>query len=108
MDGYSTSEELLKQYNHIQYLSKKQMNINNELDKIVGEMQDMPEIPHNIDNWIDSISKTGQDFKLSDFRKLFEINKRYNKLVEERETNTRTIKIMAIDNLIGKIEELLK
>jgi hypothetical protein len=107
MDGYG-HQELLEQLKHIQYLSNRQSKLNGELDDIVKEMETLPQIPSDMDNWIDSISKSDKDFKLSDFKKLFEINKRYNEIIEEKEDNVRSIKILAIDNLINKISDILK
>jgi hypothetical protein len=107
MDGYSDAElsDMLK---YIKYLSNRQSKLNNELASIVKEMEGLPRIPLDIDNWIDSVRESENDFKLADFKKLFKINKRYNQIIEEKEENTRSIRIMAIDNLLGKIAEILK
>lgn len=107
-DGYLRQEELVKKYNDMQNLIANQMEINKELLVVSTEMGSLPEMPESLDKWVDSLSDLdSKNFKLSDFKKMFKISKKYNDLVERREQNSQKIKALVIDNLIDQIKTLL-
>lgn len=84
--------------------------INKELIDISNEIEIMPEIPYNIDHWLDSVPDMYKDgeFRLADFKKMFKIQKKYNDLLEKRSNNITKIKVIVIDNLIDRIKDLLE
>src|ERR1039458_5543350 len=89
-------------------LDLEQSKIEERLDEIVAEMNKIPHVPMNLDNWISSLSKSEKDFKLSDLEKLFKISREYDNLIDKKIENNRSIKILAIDSLVEKIREVLK
>lgn len=106
-DGYNPV--LIEKFVDMQNLFEKQIKINTELSSIAKEIEGLPEIPDNIDRWLDSVQKITQDksFTLSDFKKMFKINKEYNKLIEDRDENAHKIRVAVIDDLLLKIQDLL-
>lgn len=108
-DGYSVNEmtfenEVIKEkFIHIQGLRQKQISIDDEICALSKEIETLPSFPHNMDSWITSFST---DFKMGDFKKIFDINKRYRHLLSEREVNQHKIKEFALDNLIEQIKEI--
>jgi hypothetical protein len=112
MDGYSVSElDIEKKYNSMQSLLNKQIHLNKDISDILSEIEQLPKIPNDLNFWIESIAKQddGYDrFKLTDFSKMFKINKKYKELIEEREHINRNIKIAVIDNLLDVIRNIVK
>lgn len=105
MDGY----DIIKKVIDMETLFNTQIKINEEISVITEEISNLPEIPVSIDKWIDSLSNIDEfNFKLEDFNKLFFINKKYNKLIEQRESNSLKIKILVIDNLLDRIKGILE
>jgi hypothetical protein len=98
MDGYD-------RFIQIQSLVDNQVRINNAIFNILKEMDTLPKLPSNIDTWISSIS---DEFKLSDFSKMFKINKEMMSLIEEKEINAQKLKVAIIDNLIEKINKVIE
>ena len=80
--------------------------IDKELSILSDDMDKLPKLPDNLDDWIDSIPD-GYNFKLSDFKKVFKITKKYNALVEESKKNASNVKIAMIDVLIDNINNIL-
>jgi len=108
MDGYNKQEEIVQKFFEMQELFDRQIQINKEISEINKEINNLPELPNNMDQWTDSIPDFDTpSFKLSDFRKLFKINKKYNSLLENRDNNSQKIKILVIDNLIDRIKDIL-
>lgn len=106
MDGYSNQE--LETYNEIEALYNHQLRLNDEISNITNELNTLPEIPYDLDKWIDSIPEADKKtFKLVDFKRLFAINKQYEKLIEERDRNASKMKSMVVDNLLDRIKEIL-
>jgi hypothetical protein len=108
MDGYDVSQQLTDRFVRIQYLRARQIDIDHKIDDVLKQMQEIPVVPMNIDEWIGSLRDGDKSFDLSSFKKMFKINKQYDKLVEQRSENTRQIKIMAIDHLLDRIKDTLK
>ena len=106
MDGYKAYISKLLE---MQALYEEQMKINDEINSTSKEMSDLPEIPMDLDAWIDSIPDLEKDslFKISDFSKMFKVSRKYNKLMEDKEINTQKIKVAVIDNLIERINLLI-
>jgi hypothetical protein len=103
MDGY------LKEDNKIiemQELIDNQIIINNEITSLSKEITSLPKIPNDLEKWADSLADD-KSFKLADFKKMFKFNKQYSELTERLEDNARKIRILAIDNLIDKIKNML-
>lgn len=97
MDGYQKIQELID----------KQVKINKELLETVDEINAIPEMPKNLDKWIDSIPNEKSKFKLTDYNKLFKVSKKFNKITEQQEENAQKLKIVVIEDLINKINEIL-
>jgi hypothetical protein len=108
MDGYSKGEAIIQKFLELQELHDAQTKINSEIIDLSNEITTLPPIPENLEVWTDSLADINtNNFKLSDFKKMFKCNKEYNKLIEEKENNTLKLRIMAIDNLIDRIREVL-
>jgi hypothetical protein len=109
MDGYFKHLEATQKFMNMQKLFDKQVEINTELLDISEEIESLPEIPDNINDWTSSIQDCNPDkkFTLSDFKRMFKINKKYNVLLEERDKNAQKIKVLVIDNLLDRIKDLL-
>jgi len=108
MDGYTeVSDEIVEKYLKMQELFDHQVNLNKELVDISKELSEIPEMPENLDKWIDSIPNEKSKFKLTDYNRLFKVSKKYNQLAEKREENAQKIKVLVIDNLIDRINEIL-
>jgi ERCC4-related helicase len=109
MDGYTfdNNDEIVEKYLQMQELFDHQVKLSQELVEVSEELKTIPEMPKDLEKWIDSIPNEKSKFKLTDYDKLFKISKRYNKLVEKREENSQKIKIFVIDNLIDRINEIL-
>ena len=113
-DGYgiSTMEidpsvppELRDKFHYIKALTDKQANINSEIQDLSQQIEELPLLPEDLDRWISSFETK---FKMKDFQTVFKINKRYQKLLEERDSNKSKIKMFVIDNLLDQIKELEK
>jgi hypothetical protein len=67
----------------------------------------MPKMPHNMEHWIDSVADLdGYDnFKMADYGKMFAFKRRYERLLEKKESINRLLKIAVIDNLLERIEK---
>lgn len=111
MDGYVEAEsftaaeaENYKKYIYIRQLYDNQIRIDNEIAELSSEIDSMPQMPENMEAWIGSFRS---NFKISDFTKIFKINKKYKKLIEERKNNGRKIKMFAIDNILDQINEVM-
>lgn len=109
MDGYSKDEAIIQKFMEMQNLYDAQIRIDNEITDLSNEIITLPPIPENLEAWTDSLADINtNNFKLSDFKKMFKCNKEYSKLIEEKENNILKLRIMAIDNLIDRIKEALK
>jgi septation ring formation regulator EzrA len=108
MDGYSRQEEIVERYFRMEDLFNKQIELNDEISNITDEINSIPDFPYDLDKWIDGLSDIDKKgFGLVEFKKLFAINKKYEKLVEEREINTAKMKELVVDNLLDRIKEIL-
>ena len=96
-DGYSDIEEVIND----------QIKINTELIKASKELNDIPDMPKNLDKWIDSLPNEKTKFKLVDYSNLFKIGRKYNKLVERQKSNAQKLKVIMIDDLLKKIKDVL-
>src|SRR5277367_4262400 len=88
-DGYSS--EIIARFQELDKLCDKQEEINEEMVNLTDEIDNLPPIPGSIDEWVDSVADPSSDdnFKMSDFSKMFKMNKRYNDLLEEKDNTTR-------------------
>lgn len=106
MDGYK--DNIIEKLLFMQELFTKQVELNHEISLINKEMNSLPEIPDNMEQWIDSVSNIdAPGFRLEDFKKMFKISKKYNSLIESRDHNSTKIKILVIDNLLDRIKDIL-
>lgn len=106
MDGYRVNE-IIERFEVMQHLFDVQVHLNHEMARILAELDAMPEIP-DIDDWVESLPDTeSKNFKLDDFKKMFEINRQYNALVEEKDITASKIKVIVIDNLLDRIKDIL-
>ena len=105
MDGYTN---LITKFIEMKELVDNQVQINNEIKEISDEIITLPQIPDDLERWTESLSDIdSKNFKLSDFKKMFKFNKRYTELMERKENNTLKIRVLAIDNLLNKIKNIL-
>lgn len=108
MDGYTeVSDDIIEKYLKMQDLFDHQVKLNKELVDISKELNEIPEMPENLEKWIDSIPNEKSKFRLTDYNRLFKVSKKYNQLAEKREENAQKIKVLVIDNLIDRINEIL-
>ena len=109
-DGYVSelSIELKNRYVSMKELIDKQIKLNDNISSVSKQLNTLPEIPVDMNEWIESLSESDQDFKLKHFKILFKKSKEYNKLLEEKEKNSQKIKIVVIDNLIEQIKGMLE
>jgi len=107
VDGYSVETALEKKYAAMQSLLDEQRAVNGQMTKLHDEMAVMPKMPHNMENWIDSVADLdGYDnFKMADYGKMFAFKRRYERLLERKESINRLLKIAVIDNLLERIEK---
>lgn len=108
-DGYnSTSTQLSVKMSEMESLFLKQQRIDNDIKAITDEMEKLPNIPKDLDNWTDSLADTNKPtnkiFKISDFSKMFKMGRKYKALIEERENNSRHMKMAILDNLLIQIK----
>lgn len=90
-------------------LLEDQEKINNEIYATFDEIRNMPRLPSDINKWISSINLTpAKVFKISDLSKIRKINKKIHSLMERQEANSKKIKEIAIDDLLNKINNVLK
>lgn len=94
-------------YHNLQDLIKNQIKISKELIEASDELNSIPEMPKNLDKWIDSIPNDKSKFKLADYSKLFKVGRKYNQLVEKQEANAGKLKVVMIEELLEKIKEVL-
>jgi hypothetical protein len=104
MDGYKV-QDIIDRFEAMQHLFDVQVHLNREMASILAELDAMPEIP-DLDAWISSVSDN-KSFKLENFKRMFEINRQYNAIVEEKDKTASQIKVIVIDNLLDRIKDLL-
>lgn len=97
-------------FNGMKDLFEYQLKLNSEISSITNEMNKLPEMPDDMEAWIDCLSDIDNEnnFKLSDFNKIFKFNKQYNDLLDRRADNSQKIKVLVIDNLIERIKVILE
>lgn len=108
MDGYDT--ELGKKYLYMHSLINKQSELDKRMNGLLTIINDIPNIPNDLEVWVESITDIDgyHSFKLSDFSRMFKVNKEYHSIMEERDKTNRLIKIAVIDNIIESIKNILK
>lgn len=106
MDGYLSAISI-ERYEALRNLCEDQIKINKNISDASNRINSI-NIPENMNRWIDSLNDPStNNFKLSDLKQMFDINREYEKLIEMREKNASKIKSLVIDNLIDKIKNLL-
>jgi|ERR1700722_1555378 len=106
MDGYEI-QDIINRFEAMEHLFDVQVHLNREMANILAELDAMPDIP-DIDDWVSSIlDLEAKGFKLQNFRRMFEINRQYNTIVEEKDKTASQIKVIVIDNLLDKIKDVL-
>jgi hypothetical protein len=103
MDGYKPSRlDLFKLY------SSNQSQVNTRLKQIAVEISSLPQIPKSMEEWIGSWSDPAiKSFGIDTFSKHLKIKKEYAKLADNADTNLREMKILAIEDLLEKINKTL-
>lgn len=90
-----------------QYVDQ-QSKINVRLKEISTEISNLPKIPNSIDEWIESWPESNKKkFNIEIYSKHFSIKREYYSLIENSEHNLREIKILTIEDLIEKIQNIL-
>ncbi len=100
-DGYSRLEKF-------KHYSMTQTQLNLRLKEIAGEMATLPKVPSHIDVWMGSFADLERKgFGLDTITKQMQIKREYSKLVDVSDTNLREMKILAIEDLLEKINSTL-
>lgn len=82
MDGYI---DIVHRFMEMQELVDKQVKINDEIKELSNEIITLPQIPDDLERWTESLADIdSNNFKLSDFKKMFSFNKRYSELLERK------------------------
>lgn len=107
MDGYVTAEnqgsdDSLQKFLYIKELYDRQLKIDKDIENLSKEIQKIPEMPQSMDRWIDSFSSK---FKIADLTKISKLTREHRRLLDDRKSNGRKIKLFAIDNLLDQIKE---
>ncbi len=106
-DGYEKFS--FKELEKFKEYSNMQSSVNKRIEEINLELATIPKMPPSIDMWIDDLPDLrGNSFGLNDYTKLFKYRKEYSKLLETSDHNLREMKILTIDDLLGKIDRLLR
>jgi hypothetical protein len=104
-DGY---DKLLSRTERFQIFSENQTKVNSRLKEIAKEISELPKIPNSIDDWIESWTDSKKkSFGIDSFNKHLKIKKEYTSLVENADNNLREMKILAIEDLLDKINNTL-
>lgn len=104
-DGYDNQ---LSRTEKFQVCSANQAKVNARLREIAKEISELPKIPPSIDDWIDSWTDPKKEgFSINAFNKHLKIKKEYSELIENADSNLREMRILAIDDLLEKINNTL-
>lgn len=104
-DGYGNS---LSRTEKFQICSANQARVNARLREIAKEIAELPKIPGSIDDWIESwADPKHKSFGIDAFNKHLKIKKEYTELIENADSNLREMRILAIDDLLDKINNTL-
>lgn len=111
-DGYQlelrkNSDDVYIKLSELKQLVEDQEDINLKLADIMMELEGLPEIPQDLDAWINSLDDSDKRFKLKDYKLMLSGTKLYDKLLELREINVSKMKVFSIDYLISKINETI-
>lgn len=102
MDGYVDSRTANSN------LIQDQIKINDEIYETFNQIRNMPRPPPDINKWISSVDFSPKSFKLSDLVKMRNINKKMHSLMVKQEETSQKLKVLAIEDLINKINDVLK
>jgi hypothetical protein len=86
--------------------SATQKALTNRLKEIADEASKLPQIPRYFDSWIEGYGNDS-GFNLKTFDQHWKIKREYAKLMEDADNNLRQMKILAIEDLIEKINNTL-
>lgn len=106
IDGYSNS--IFSRAEKFKICSENQRKLNLRLKEIAKEISELPQIPYSMDEWIESLPdiKTKR-FGIDAFSKHFRYKKEYLELMDNSDSNLREMKIIAIEDLLDKINNTL-
>lgn len=105
VDGYFFSDDT--RMTDFKKLSNEQLKLNGRMKEIAEEISKLPKPPASIGNWIESWNSLDRkDFGLDTIIKQNRIKKEYNKILEQSDSNMRQMKILAIDDLLDKINSI--
>jgi hypothetical protein len=103
-DGYANSSRL----DQFKLYSNNQAKVNTRLKEIAVEIASLPKIPKSMEEWVGSWSDlTDRGFGMDTFSKHIKIKKEYIELADNADTNLREMKILAIEDLLDKINNTL-
>ncbi len=106
MDGYIKPEP--SRLDRYKLYSSNQCKVNERLKEIAEEITTLPKVPHSMEEWIGSWSElTNRGFGIDTFSKHLKIKKEYAELSDDADTNLREMKILAIEDLLDKINNTL-
>lgn len=101
-DGYTLENK------SFEYYSSNQIKINNRIRELGKEMKELPTLSVSLDEWINSLPDLkSKKFGMDTFTKNCEIKKEYYYLLDKADTNLREMKILSIDVLLNKINNIL-
>ncbi len=102
MDGYIKPEP--SRLDRFKLYSSNQFKVNTRLKEIAGEIASLPKIPRSMEEWVGSWSDLNtRGFGIDTFSKHLKIKKEYAELADDADTNLREMKILAIEDLLEKI-----
>lgn len=103
VDGYSNSKlELESRF-------QAQSSLNKRLETIAKELKVLPTLPYSMDRWINSIvDPNKKTFSLQEYKKHLSYKKEYEEILDKSDSNLREVKILLIEEIIGKINSTLK
>jgi len=103
MDGYNKTNRLLK----LKQCASRQSSFNARIKEINKELSELPQMPYSLDFWIDSLPDLhGKGFTMKSYSKFSSIKKEYEEIIESSEDNLREMKILAIEDLLEKIDSI--
>lgn len=108
-DGYNSTKHFVR-LEKIKFHSANQLQFNNQLKEINKELLNMQQIPMVSDHWIESLPSLDRknNFSIKDYNKFLKLKKEYNQILEKSEDNLRELRILAIDDILDKIKNILK
>jgi hypothetical protein len=106
VDGYDNYA--LSNLERLEHYAGNQLAVNGRLREIAEEISSLPKAPASMDEWIGTWTDLdGKGFGIHTYNKRAKIKREYNRLVDSSNSNLREMKIIAIEDLLEKINDTL-